>query len=184
MGKVIGGMAVSLDGFIHDREGSVARLYADMDAMMETALMQDAMQNTGAVVMGRHTYEMGNSDFTGYEFQVPIFVLTHHAPEKAAKGENDKLKFHFISAGIDSAFEQAKAAAGIRDVMVVGGANTFQQCLKAGILDEIQITIVPVLLGDGLRLFEPFDAEQIELETINVITSSSGRTDMILRVVK
>ena len=56
-------------------------------------MLQESMKSTGAVVMGRHAYDMAQGDFTGYEFQVPIFVLTHHAPETVAKGENDRLRF-------------------------------------------------------------------------------------------
>jgi len=133
--------------------------------------------------MGRHAYDMANGDFTGYEFQVPIFVLTHHVPAKAAKGENGNLKFNFITDGIESAIEKAKSAAGEKDVTVIGGANIFQQCLNKGVVDEIQIDIAPLLLGDGLRLFEHINAEAIELENRGVI-ESAGVTHLRYRVVK
>ena len=111
MTKVIGGMNMSLDGFVNDRNGSVSRLYPDMQAMVESEVLQEAMRTTGAVLMGRHSYDMGNGDFTGYEFQVPLFVVTHNAPDQVAKGENDKLSFTFVTDGIESAVNQAKAAA-------------------------------------------------------------------------
>src|SRR3712207_4949960 len=115
MGKVVLGMTISLDGFVNDRNGSVERLYPDLAALRETEILQEAMRTTGAVVMGRRSYDMGQGDFTGYEFQVPIFVLTHHVPEKPAKGENEYLKFHFVTDGVVSAIEKAKVAAGERD---------------------------------------------------------------------
>jgi dihydrofolate reductase len=80
MARVIVGMTMSLDGFVSDRNGDVGRLYPDMEAMRQTEQLQEAIRSTGAVVMGRRSYEMGNGDFTGYELQVPIFVLTHQAP--------------------------------------------------------------------------------------------------------
>src|ERR1700694_1425378 len=112
MAKVVAGMNISLDGFVNDRHGSVESLYPDFEELRNSEVLQQAMQETGAVLMGRRAYDMGNGDFTGYEFQTPIFVLTHHPPEKAAKGENDKLKFNFVTDGIDSGMKQATAAAG------------------------------------------------------------------------
>ena len=184
MGKVVGGMTMSLDGFVNDRNGSVGALYPDLGELAETDMLQESMQKTGAVVMGRHAYEMANGDFTGYEYQVPIFVVTHEVPQKVAKGENGKLKFNFITDGVESAMKQAKAAAGEKDVTVIGGAKTIQECLKAGLLDELEIGIMPVLLGDGLRLFEHLSAQQIQLEKIKLIESPAGRADIFFRVVK
>jgi dihydrofolate reductase len=169
MGKVLAGMNMSLDGFIEDRNGSVARLYPDLDALRQTDLIQQEIQLTGAVVMGRHAYDMAQGDFTGYEFQAPIFVLTHHVPETVAKGENERLRFIFVTDGIDHAIAQAKSAAGDQDVLVIGGAQTVRQCLQAGLIDELEIGLAPVLLGGGLRLFEPHSSQPIELERISVI---------------
>jgi len=185
MGKVIGGMTMSLDGFINDRNGSVEHLYPDLDELRKTEILQDAIKNTGAVVMGRHAYEMGDPDSyaENYEFQVPIFVLTHHVPEKLPK-QTEKLTFTFVTDGIESAIAKAKATAGDKDVQVVGGASTFQQCINAGLCDEIQIGIMPVLFGRGLRLFENIDTERIKMEKVKVIDSTPGRTDIIFYVVK
>jgi dihydrofolate reductase len=183
MGKVIFGITMSLDGFIGDRDGSVARLYSDMAELQNSESLQEAIRTTGAVVMGRHSYDMGEGDFTGYEFQAPIFVVTHEAPEKVAKGENDRLTFTFVTAGVESVIKQAKRAAGDKDVTVVGGANLGQQLLKAGLVDEIHIDIMPVLLCEGLRMFEHLGTEPIELEKIGV-TEESLRTSLRLRVVK
>src|SRR3989304_5845283 len=120
MSKAVAGMIMSLDGFVQDRAGSVAALYPDLDALVKTELILDEIKTTGAVVMGRHAYDMGQGDFTNYEFQVPIFVVTHHIPERVTKGENDKLKFHVVTDGIAQAIHQAKAIAGEKDVMVSG----------------------------------------------------------------
>lgn len=183
MAKVIFGMTVSLDGFVHDRNGSVSRLYSDFAALRESEPLQDAIRTTGAVIMGRHTYDMAQGDFTGYEFQVPIFVLTHHVPERAAKGENENLTFTFVTDGIESVVRQAKAAAGEKDVTVVGGPATAQQLHTAGLVDELHIDVMPVLLGDGLRLFEQRGGEPIELEKISV-AEIGVRTAFQFRVIK
>lgn len=183
MGNVIIGATMSLDWYMSDRNGDVGRLYPDLEMLRDTEFLQEEMQTTGAVVMGRHAYNMGNGDFTGYEYQVPIFVLTHHVPEQAPKGQNDHLTITFVTDGIERAIAQAKAAARDRHVMVVGGANTAQQCLRAGLVDELHIGVAPVLLGDGLRFFEPPIDEQLRLERTRVFTSPL-RTDLWFRIVK
>src|SRR5713101_1216314 len=157
MGKVIVGATMSLDWFMNDRNGDVSRLYPDFEALRRTEMLEEEIQTTGAVVMGRRAYDMAEGDLTDYEYQVPIFVLTHRIPEQVVKGENH--------------------------VMVVGGANTAQQCLRAGLVDEIHIGIVPVLVGEGLRFFEPLVNEQMKMERTRVFESPT-RTDLWFRVVK
>ena len=183
MGKVIVGATMSLDWFMNDRNGDVSRLYPDLEALRRIEMLQEEIRTTGAVVMGRRAYDMAEGDLTDYEYQVPIFVLTHHIPEQVTKGQNDHLTVTFVTDGIQSAIERAKAAAGDKHVMVVGGANTAQQCLRAGLVDEIHIGIVPVLFGEGLRFFEPLFNEQMELERTRVFESPM-RTDLWFRVVK
>ena len=183
MGNVIVGATLSLDGFMSDRHGDISRLYPDLEALRRTEMLQEEIRTTGAVVMGRRAYDMAEGDLTDYEYQVPIFVLTHHLPEKAVKGENDRLTVTFVTEGIHRAIEQAKAAAGDKQVTVVGGAKTAQQCLRAGLVDEIHMGIVPVLLGEGLRFFEPGANEQLELERTRVFASPT-RTDLWFRVLK
>jgi dihydrofolate reductase len=183
MANVIVGATMSLDWFMSDRNGDVSRLYPDFEALHNTEMLQEEILLTGAVVMGRRAYNMAEGDLTGYEYQVPIFVLTHHPPEQRPKGENDQLTVTFVTDGIESAIERAKAAAGDKQVTVVGGANTAQQCLRAGLVDEIHIGVVPVLLGEGLRFFEPLANEQMKLERTRVFASET-RTDLWFRVVK
>jgi dihydrofolate reductase len=183
MAKVIVGMTTSLDGFVNDRNGSVERLYPDVEALRKTEFLQEAIAYTGAVVMGRRAYDMSNGDFTGYEFQVPIFVVTHRPPKESTKGQNANLTITFVTDGPEAAVQQAKKAAGTRDVTVVGGAATAQQIIRAGLADELEVGIVPVLFGEGLRLFENLGGQAPRFETMRVL-DSPGRTDIKYRVIK
>jgi dihydrofolate reductase len=183
MSKVIVGAAMSLDGFVADRNGDVSRLYPDLEALRKTDILQESIRTTGAVLMGRRAYDMAEGDFTGYEYQVPIFVLTHHAPARAAKGENGQLSFTFVAESVERALDLAKTAAGDRNVTVVGGAGTTQQCIRLGLFDELHLDLVPVLLGDGLRLFEHLGTEPIDLQRMRV-SESPLYTHLRFRAVK
>jgi dihydrofolate reductase len=112
LAKVIVGMTISLDGFVADRNGNAGRLYPDLAALRDTAYMKDTIEETGAVLMEKRTFEMAESDsYVGnYEFQVPIFVLTHHPPSVLPK-QDEHLTFTFVTDGVESAVGQAKAAA-------------------------------------------------------------------------
>ncbi|MFD1032438.1 dihydrofolate reductase family protein [Metaplanococcus flavidus] len=167
MAKVVWGMIMSVDGFINDREGSLDKLYASFEPNEE---INAAMANTGAVVMGRNSFEMAEDTDAyadNYEFQVPLFILTRHPTSRHPK-ENDKLTITFVTDGVENAVRQAKAAAGDEEVVILG-ASTGQQALKAGLVDELQIAIAPILLGTGLRFFEHLDDLEIELEKIKTI---------------
>ena len=171
---------MSLDGFINNRGGSVGALYPDLDTLRNTEPMRESIQNTGAVVMGWNAYAMAEDpdSYAGnYEFQVPIFVLTHEVPKRLPQ-ETGKLTFSFVTDGIEGAVRQARAAAGDKDIAVIGGASTAQQCIKAGLADELHIDIMPVLLCGGLRPFEGIGTEQIQLERMTVIESPAGRTHL------
>jgi dihydrofolate reductase len=186
MGKVIVGMTMSLDGFIQDRTGSVGALYPDLGTLRDTEPLREAIEHTGAVVMGSNAFAMADDpDFYAgnYEFQVPIFVLTHTPPHKRPK-ETDQLTFTFVADGIHSAIAQAKVAAGQKDITVIGGASTIQQCLRAGLADELHVDIMPVLLCGGLRLFEAIDTEYIRLERLKVLELPAGRTHLRFGIVK
>ena len=180
MAKVIVGMVMSLDGFVADRNGDISLLYPDFEAMVNSEVVQESIRMTGAVVLGRNSYDMSNGDFTGYEYQVPIFVLTHEAPEQGPKGANDLMTFTFVTDGVERAIELAKAAAGDRDVTVIG-ASTIRQVIAAGLADEVHIDIRSLLLGDGLRLFERTDAAPMELDLIHV-SQSPGVTHFRYRI--
>lgn len=186
MGKVIAGMTMSLDGFINDKDGNVKNLNPDFAELHDVPSFQAMINNTGAAIMGRHTYEMAdpfmwaNDD---YEFQTPIFVLTHEPPAKYPQG-NGALSFTFVTDGIESAVAQAKQAAGDKDVQVVGGADTIQQCLNAGLCDELQVDLMPILLGGGLKLFENIDTGKVQLERLDVEKTTLARTSITFKVTK
>jgi dihydrofolate reductase len=186
MGKVILGTTLSLDGFVNDWSGSVSALYPDLDTLRETELLKESIQNTGAVVMGRNSFAMAedpDSIAENYEYQVPIFVLTHQPPKRHPK-ETGTLTFTFVTDGIESAIGQAKVAAGDKDVTVIGAASTAQQCLRTGLVDELHIDIMPVLLCSGLRFFEGIGADQIQLERMQVMELPTGRTHLRFRIIK
>lgn len=155
MAKVIVGMTTSIDGFVADQSGSVKLLYPDLAALQGTAYMNALIAETGAVLMGRRAFEMAEDPnwFVGnYEFQVPIFVLTHRPPSVMPK-HDEHLTFTFVTDGVESAIAQATAAARDKAVQVVGGISVIQQVLRAGLADELHLDVMLVLLGTGRRLF-------------------------------
>ncbi|WP_416144791.1 dihydrofolate reductase family protein [Planococcus koreensis] len=170
MAKVCVGMVVSLDGFISDRNGELGKLYASFKPNAEIKAM---MEQTAAVIMGSNTFAMSKDPDAyadNYEFQVPLFVLTHHPPAKHPK-ENDNLTITFVTNGVESAVRQAKAAAKDKNVVVLG-ADVSQQLLKAGLVDELQIAFAPLLLGSGIRLFAHLENLEIQLEKLRVIETA------------
>jgi dihydrofolate reductase len=184
MATVHTGMTMSLDGFVADRNGNTARL-SNPAARRGSEYMTALIQATGAVVMGKRTFAMAEDPdwFVGnYEFQVPIFVLTHHPPRIPPK-QDDRLTFTFVDDGVASAVDQAKVAAGDKAVQVVGGVNAIQQLLHAGLVDELHIDVMPLFLGDGLRLFEHAAFDRIDLETIGV-ESVGQRAGLRFRIVR
>ena len=114
-------------------------------------------------------------------FRAPVFVLIHHAREPWVR--QGGTTFTFVTDGIESALEQARAAAGDKDVRIAGGADTVQQFIEAGLLDGLQLYLAPVLLGDGVRLFDRVGPKHIELENTRVIDSPRV-THLRYRVVK
>ena len=182
MAKVIVGMTTSIDGFVADQSGSVKLLYPDLAALQGTAYMNALIAETGAVIMGRRAFEMAEDPnwFVGnYEFQVPIFVLTHRPPSVMPK-HDEHLTFTFVTDGVESAIAQATAAARDKAVQVVGGISVIQQVLRAGLADELHLDVMPVLLGTGRRLFET-GLEHVGLEKIGV-QETGPRTSLRFRV--
>jgi dihydrofolate reductase len=111
-------------------------------------------------------------------FHVPVFVLTHHAREQVEK--QGGTTYHFVTDGIESALEQARDAARDKPVEIAGGASVIQQYLRAGVVDDFQVHVVPVLLGGGVRLF---DEEQGKLELTRVV-GSPAVTHLSYRVLR
>lgn len=167
MAKVILGMSVSVNGFINDESGSLGKLYPDFEAPEFRDYINETIPTTGAVMMGRKTFDMAPADSYAidYEYQVPIFVLTSHSPEKHP-AENENLKITFLS-DVKEAVEQAKRAAGDKDVVVVGGADLSRQILDAQLADELQIDVIPVLLKSGTRFLDGI-AREVQLKKISV----------------
>lgn len=138
-----------------------------------------SIDRAGAFVMGRRMFDnddgpWGDDPFEGPwgddpPFGAPVFVLTHHGREPLEM--DGGTTFHFVTGGIERALERAEEAAGDGDVRISGGADVVRQYVEAGLVDEIQLQLVPVLLGDGIRLFEHLDAGPIELERTRVVAS-------------
>jgi dihydrofolate reductase len=185
MTRVIAGTTVSLDGFFEDATGSAGRLYSDFDSLVESEYMKALQAGTGAVVMGRRTFDgAGDPDSYAddYEFQVPLFVVTHR-PLAREPRRNESLSVTFVSDGVGSAVAQAVAAAGDRDVQVVGGADLIRQVLAAGLVDELLIDVMPVLLGSGRRPFDGLDGDAVVLQKERV-EEVGVRTTLVFRVVR
>ncbi len=203
MGQVVFEISMSLDGFIagpNDRPGlglgeGGERLHqwayelaswrerhglAGGQTNRDAELLDEAFRNTGASIVGRRMFDNAEGWGENPPFDMPVFILTHQAREPLVKGGTT---FTFVTDGIESALAQARAAAGAKNVAIGGGANVAQQYLKAGLLDEIEIHLVPVLLGAGLRLFDNLGDAQIELERTRVIDSPAV-THLRFRVVK
>jgi dihydrofolate reductase len=148
----------------------------------DSDVIDESLGATGAVVMGRKMFSGGEGPWENDPradgwwgddppFHVPVFVLTHHAREtKIMEGGTS---FNFVTGGIEAALERARAVAAEKDVALAGGASVVQQYLKAGLLDELQIHLAPVLLGDGTSLFDRLGIEPFGLEGTRVIGSPS-----------
>ncbi|TFE24734.1 dihydrofolate reductase family protein [Cohnella luojiensis] len=192
MGKVILDITMSLDGFIAGPnissklplgEGGL-RLHdwifgakTDKDDM----ILQELTETSGAVILGRRTYDDAIEDAWGgvSPFHVPAFVVSGEEPEEAI-GDSS---FIFVTDGIESTIRQAQAVAGDKNVWVMGGANLAQQYIEAGLLDEMQIHVAPVLLCKGTPLFKYIGIDLIELESTRVL-ETPGAIHLRYRIVK
>src|SRR3954468_8237707 len=143
-----------------------------------TPVMEGMSENVGAGIMGRGMFgggpgPWGDEPWNGWwgddpPFDVPVFVLTNHPREPLHLGDTS---FTFVPDGSEPALEQPRAAAGDKDVHVAGGASAAQQYLRAGLLDEVELHVVPILLGGGVRLFEDVPADAAALEIDRVVAS-------------
>jgi dihydrofolate reductase len=154
-----------------------------------TPVMEAAQANVGAYLMGRNMFgggpgDWGDDPWNGWwgddpPFHALVFVVTHHAREPL---ELQDTTFRFVTDGAQTALEQARAAAGGRDVLISGGASVVGQCLDAGLVDEFTVSIAPVLLGGGTPLFADRSATE-RLEQIGVI-SAPGVAHVTYRVAR
>jgi dihydrofolate reductase len=146
------------------------------------AVVAEQFARLGAVVMGRRMFDGGEGPWgENPPYHVPVFIVTHRARETVTK--EGGTTYTFVTDGVASAVVQAKAAAGDNNVWVPGGAQIIRELLQAGMLDEVQIHLVPVLLGQGRRLFDQSHGQVLELECTRVI-ASPGVTHLRYRPVR
>jgi len=189
MGKIVGGITMSMDGFVagpNDRLGAGLgdggeRLhywvfggpwrYGEEGGSATGAdkrYIEETFESGGAFLVGRKMHDVVNGWGDDPGFGVPVFVVTHRPQETVVKGDTT---FEFVTDGIGAALEQARAAAGDRNVIVMGGADLLRQYLDAGVVEELTLTIAPVLLGAGKRLFDGIERTDLGFERTAVIES-------------
>jgi dihydrofolate reductase len=192
MAKVVFDMTMSLDGYITGPNDTVDQALGEGGARLHgwiSALRTDAdtevlgeLFDSGAVIAGRRTYDNSQGPDgwgDGPLGTVPVFVLSHSVPGQVQSGA----EFTFVTDGVFSALKQALAVAGDKNVYVMGGAGVGAQFLAAGLLDEVQLHVAPVLLGGGVRLFDHPGLIGVTLECTRVV-STPGATHLRYRVVK
>ncbi len=198
MGTIAAGFSMSLDGFIAGPNDDTSLVFAwmfsgdtdlkvsigdqDVDLKMSSQSAEDYQersQETGVIVSGRRMFDVAHAWGGKHPMNVPVVVVTHHVPQEWAGKDSP---FTFVTDGIESAVAKAREIAGDKGIGV-GGADVARQCLKLGLLDEIHIDLVPVLLGQGVRLFEYMGIEPVQLESTGV-SQSPGVTHLSFRVVK
>jgi dihydrofolate reductase len=197
MGKVGTGFSMSLDGFVAAPNDDIQHVFAwmsrgDTDYTLisgEHAIplklspqsieqFEQAKQTTGVLVAGRRLFDMTGGWGGKHPLNVPVVVVTHNVPE----GWADKKDFTFVTDGVESAIAKAQAIAGDKDV-AIASTTIVQQCLKLGLLEQIHIDLVPVLLGEGIRLFDHLGFMPTQLEITNVV-KAPGVTHITYQVVK
>ena len=171
-GELLHGWAVPLAAWrtAHEREGG--------EENASSRIMAESLANVGAGIMGRNMFgpigggDWGDGGWTGWWGDDPpyhndVYVLTHHPREPVAmKGGTT---YHFVTDGIERALERAKESAAGQDVRLWGGADVINQYVAAGLLDELELHIVPILLGGGARLFEGLDGADVRLEQVRAV---------------
>jgi dihydrofolate reductase len=174
-------ISTSLDGYISQPDDSAGPIHDWFFAGETTSrynpafktsaesrpILDEMFESTGALVVGRRTYDFtggwdGNHPMPG----VPVVVVTHRPPSHVPEGTTP---FTFAIDGVEDAIDRARALADGRNVVVMGGARLARQCLMAGLLEEMQIHLAPVLLGEGVHLFDRFDGHDVKLEVTRVV---------------
>lgn len=197
MGKVFVSMSMSLDGFIapleraddpngeqwmkqwsklqnwvfHQRFFRENLKLGDGGATgRDNQILEETFHRTGASILGKRMFDAGEHQWPEEApFHTPVFVLTHEVREPWERPGGTT--FYFVNDGIASALDQARQVVGERDIRIAGGANVVQQYLAAGLIDEIHIALSPVLLGEGIRLFEGIDLPDQSLSLVEVANS-------------
>jgi dihydrofolate reductase len=191
MGKVIFDMSMSLDGFVKASNATPEQPLGDGGERLhewgfgederDREVLAGGVEGSGAIIAGRRTYD-DSLPWWGADGPHPptrVFVVTHEAPDAVPEGG----VYAFVTDGIESALEQAKAAAGDKNVAVMGGPDIGRQFIEAGLVDEIGVHLVPVLFGSGTRMFEHLGGEHIQLETTSVIETAAA-THLRFRIVE
>jgi dihydrofolate reductase len=187
MTKVTCNISTSVDGFVAGPHQSVDNPIGEGGMRVhdwhlnpqgeDQAVIDEWQQSPGAYIMGRNMFGPGRGDWDldwkgwwGDEppYHAPVFVLTHHARESLTM--DGGTTFHFVTKGIETALEEARAAAGEKNVEIAGGASTINAYLQAGAIDELHLHIAPILLGGGARLFDGVSAD-LPLQPVQVIGS-------------
>jgi dihydrofolate reductase len=156
-----------------------------------TRILEESVENIGAGVMGRNMFgpvrggAWGDEQWTGWwgdnpPYHNPVFILTHHPRDPVEM--DGGTTFYFVTDGIESALERAREAAGGKDVMLWGGAHVARQYLAAGLLDELELHVVPLVLGDGAHLFHDLGEAEVQLEQVRAV-EAPGVTHLKYRVV-
>lgn len=189
MSDVVVDISVSVDGFVTGPDagpqqglgagGKALHLWAFEGDDADRALLDRASDATGAVVLGRRTFDVvdgpdGWSDDMGYGAErdqsdaPPCFVVTHAVPEKVRLAS----RFTFVTTGVADALEQARAAAGEKDTVIMGGAEVSRQAIALGLVDEVRLHVAPVLLGAGTPLFD--GGSLVELEQVDAVRTAKA----------
>jgi dihydrofolate reductase len=182
MTKLIAGITTSLDGYVADGDGDAHALYTDFETMVTSEVMQEQLEETGAVLLGRGMFDAAgdpDSYADDYEFQVPLVVVTHVAPDHVP-ARNEQLFVEFATDGLDAAVARAKELAGDRHVTAICGAELTAELLAAGLVDELRIDVMPVILGGGLRFLDGFD-RHVDLELLDTAVTGP-RTSLHMAV--
>ena len=192
MGKVVFDISMSLDGFMTAANqrpeeplgegGERLHEWAFGEDPRDREVLAGGAGNLGAVICGWRTYvdsmPFWEADGPTGPARVPVFVVCHEVPEKVPEGG----VYTFVTDGIEAALEQARAAAGDKDVTVMGGADTGRQFIGAGLVDELSIHLVPVLFGGGTRMFEHLGDGHLQLENLGAVQTAAA-THLRFRVV-
>ena len=202
MTSVLTALSTSLDGFIAGADDSPKqplgvggeRLFAwllDGDtpsqfnpmfkmSAVSAAFFDEGIARVGAAITGRRTYDVSEAwGGSGPMPGIPLFVVTHHVPESVPPGDPP---YTFVTEGIERAVQQASSVADGRDVFLQG-ATIVQQCLRAGLMDELVISLVPVVLGRGVRLLDGLEPGSVGLDLVRIV-DAPGVTHLHYRVVK
>jgi dihydrofolate reductase len=195
MSKVIFDISMSLDGFMTAANQTPEEPLGDGGQQLHDwgigdnadavgrRFIEEGIASIGAVICGRKTYDDSlpwwSADGPTGPARRPLFVVTHQAPAQSPEGG----VYTFVTDGIESALAQARAVAGANDISVMGGASIGQQYIAAGLVDEIQLHVAPVLFGRGTRMFECLGDAHIQLEPLEVVTTAPA-IHLSYRVVK